>query len=377
MRRRRILWAAAILLTALLYFFENNAGTLCLLVGSIFLPLLGLLPLFGRVSAAISAPDACTAGQQLRGTVCLKNAGLLPLPAVRLRVECCNLRTGEAHVQMLSVSLLPKESRRLAFGLDCPHCGTVCLRVTQLTLSDLLGMAQRSCPTAASAETQVLPELFHPEVVLADTLAALPDSDCYSAERPGNDPGETFAIREYVPGDAPRRIHWKLSEKIDRLMVRDFGLPVVNEVLLLFETAGEADAAAQDAMTVVFASLSAALRACGCAHEVGWAAQDGFRSQTVASEEDFDGMLHALLRLPPEKSGSVAKAFAQAGAGRSFAHIAVVAPQIPTGLRELHSGNRVSVLLCGQGVEGLQPDGTRLICFDSADYAQRLCRVEV
>ena len=67
----------------------------------------------------------------------------------------------------------------------------------------------------------------------------------------------------------------------------------------------------------------------------------------------------------------------QAGAERSFAHIAIVAPQLPTGLQELHSGNRVSVLLCGQAAEGLQPDGTRLLCFDSADYAQRLCRVEV
>lgn len=377
MRRRRILWAAAILLTALLYFFENNAGTLCLLAGSIFLPLLGLLPLFGRVSAAISAPDVCAAGQQLRGTVCLKNAGLLPLPAVQLRLECCNVRTGEESVQTVSVSLLPKEARRLAFALDCPYCGTVSLRVAKLSLSDLLGMARRSCAAASSAEVQVLPALFHPEVILTDTAAALPDSECYSAERPGSDPGETFAIREYVPGDVLRRIHWKLSEKLDRLMVRDFGLPVVNEVLLLFEAAGNADAAAQDAMTVVFASLSAALRACGCTHEVGWAAPDGFQSRTVASEEDFDGMLQALLRLAPEKSGSIVKAFTQAGAGRSFAHIAVVAPQFPTGLRELHSGNRVSVLLCGQGVEGLQPDGTRLICFDSADYAQRLCRVEV
>ncbi len=377
MRRRRILWAAAILLTALLYFFENNAGTLCLLAGSIFLPLLGLLPLFGRVSAEIAAPASGAAGQQLRGSVCLKNTGLLPLPAAQLRLECRNLRTGEESMQTLSASLLPKETRRITFTLDCPYCGTVSLRVTKLTLTDLFGMARRSCPAAASAEVQVLPALFHPEVILADTSTALPDSECYSTVRPGSDPGETFAIREYAPGDAPRRIHWKLSEKLDRLMVRDFGLPVVNEVLLLFEAAGAADAAAQDAMTVVFASLSAALLSRGCAHEIGWAAKGSFQRRVIVSEADFDEMLHALLRLPPEKSGSVAKAFAQAGADRSFAHIAVVAPQIPAGLRELHSGNRVSVLLCGQGIEGLQPDGTRLLCFDRADYAQRLCRVEV
>ena len=43
----------------------------------------------------------------------------------------------------------------------------------------------------------------------------------YSGSRPGDDPGETFDIREYREGDSIRQIHWKLTGKMDRLIIRE------------------------------------------------------------------------------------------------------------------------------------------------------------
>ena len=39
--------------------------------------------------------------------------------------------------------------------------------------------------------------------------------------RKGNDPSEIFDIREYVPGDDIRSIHWKLSSKTDTLILKE------------------------------------------------------------------------------------------------------------------------------------------------------------
>lgn len=50
------------------------------------------------------------------------------------------------------------------------------------------------------------------------------DSDEYSMRHPGDDPSETFALREYVPGDRVRSIHWKLTEKTGEVIVRQLGL---------------------------------------------------------------------------------------------------------------------------------------------------------
>lgn len=43
----------------------------------------------------------------------------------------------------------------------------------------------------------------------------------YSGSRPGDDPGETYDIREYRSGDSIRQIHWKLSGKLDDIMIRE------------------------------------------------------------------------------------------------------------------------------------------------------------
>ncbi len=378
MWKRRCLWAAALLLTALLYFFENNAGTLTLLLSVLLLPCFGLFPLLCPVSAELSMSAAAEKGQSVPSVVRLTNGGVLPLPRVALRLTCRNLRTGEEIAQEIALSLLPKETREAAFRLDCPHCGSVRLEAAEIMVYDLFGLARRKEPCTADTEFTVLPALFQPEIVLRDSAAALPDSDVYAADHPGNDPGETFAVREYVPGDALRKIHWKLSEKTDRLMVREFGLPVVNEVLLLLETAGSAGAEVTDAITEVFASVSRALLTQGCTHQIGWQGAEGFTLQTVSDEQEFDAMLEALLRLPPAENGSVARAFSEFAPHGGFAHVLVVAPQVPAGMQELVSGNRVSVLLCGKAAaEGLQPDGTYLLSFDSVGYAQALCRLEV
>ncbi|MCQ2538114.1 MAG: DUF58 domain-containing protein [Lachnospiraceae bacterium] len=56
-----------------------------------------------------------------------------------------------------------------------------------------------------------------------------------------NDPSEAYGIREYVPGDSIKSIHWKLSEKTGKTMVREYGMPVPQpEVRLIAQTKKEA-----------------------------------------------------------------------------------------------------------------------------------------
>ena len=86
---------------------------------------------------------------------------------------------------------------------------------------------------------------------------------------PGYDYSEPYQIREYVPGDGLRQIHWKLSQKTDSLMVRELGLPVAEEVLLLLDTSitvRENAADALDAAMTALLSLSRSLTEQGITH---------------------------------------------------------------------------------------------------------------
>ena len=88
MWKRRLLWALTVVLTAGLYFFDNHAGTLLLLLTSILLPLSGFLVLLCPLSAEITVQSAAGKGQRAVGRLSLKNGGILPLARVRIDIAC-------------------------------------------------------------------------------------------------------------------------------------------------------------------------------------------------------------------------------------------------------------------------------------------------
>ena len=90
--------------------------------------------------------------------------------------------------------------------------------------------------------------------------------------RPGDDPSETFGLREYQTGDRLRSIHWKLSEKTDGLMVRQLGLPVDDSLLLLLDSSADAapSAAEREALGEAAVSVSAALCGESIPHRLAW-----------------------------------------------------------------------------------------------------------
>ena len=379
--RKRLLWVATIVLAAILYLFENNAGTLTAAVGVLVVPVFGLIPLAGKgIDVQIAVNPAQEKGQDTKGQITVTNLNWFPKPGLGMTLSCHNLRTGETAENRLELSLLPKQKQTVDFSFDCPHCGKIQLEVSNASISDLFGLFSRKLSPGCKAEFTVLPQLFEPSVSLEHSDMAMPDSDTYSPHKPGSDPGETFAIREYVPGDAIRQIHWKLSEKTDKLMVREFGLPVVNEVALLLETAGSITGSETDAITEVFASVSSALVQLDIHHHVFWRDEkiDGLVDFDITDGDTFSGMLSQLLELPP-KEGNIAHRFSQMYPHCPYTHVIVVGGQIPQGIRDLYNGNRVSVLIPRNDTvaEGLQPDGTHVLTFDPEHYALDLCRMEV
>ena len=172
-------------------------------------------------------------------------------------------------------------------------------------------------------------------------------------------------------------IHWKLSEKTDQLMVREFGQPASREAALLLDRSGEAAAEQTEAMTEILVSLSEAFLEARVCHSVFWLEEDGTLAEyPVQEENDLEEMTRDLLALPPRQDHSLAAAFARR---EGFAHVIVVSGQLPEDEDFLLFQNgRVSFLLPrGAAEEGLQPDGTHVLTYEPGRYAVDLCRVEV
>ena len=176
---------------------------------------------------------------------------------------------GEATTLVLSVSAFSNG----AISLTASHCGMVQITIADGRVQDLFGLWRSRVIPCETEYLSVQPNLFPPEVELVESAAISADGERWSMMHPGSDPSETFAIREYMPGDPVGQIHWKLSQKNETTMLREFGLPIVEQTLLLLETAipdDGFDASAMDASVETLLSLSHSLIMSGIAHSVGW-----------------------------------------------------------------------------------------------------------
>ena len=340
MRKRRAIWIIWIVCAALLWLFENNAATMALLIASAVLPLLS-------IAAAVRRSRSAQLSTQTKGTelaVRVKGPGLLACAAGE--VLCENRLTGEQTRAELRFPPGFAGGGVKTLNVSTAHCGTVRLR-PELRVQDLFGLWQ-SEPLACEEEyVTAAPHLTPPQIVLTDNTAVQSDSEKYSQSKPGSDPSETFAIREYIPGDPIRQIHWKLSQKTDELMLRELGLPIATQILLIFRNLRmekeTVPAETANAMAETFLSVSHALVNEGLAHTAAFAEDGKFVLMSVENELDLHEMQEHFLTVGWEaESGELLRLLLETPS----AHVVIVSAAVPPDAQSLSiNGSLVTLLM--------------------------------
>ena len=351
---RRIGCALLLLAALALYLFVNHPATLCLLVLAALPPfcalLYALLPK-PRLSALAHMPAALPRGQQIELALTLRSDARLPR-LVRCTLRLGNTLTGERQTLIASAVLRGRREHVLRFTAKPMHCGLLTFSPEQIVLPDPFGLFEKRLSPNSSCSATVLPTLRPLELALADAADLYEAGAPQTAQLPGYDPAETVQVRDYVPGDPIRQIHWKLSEKADRLLVREFGRPQAAQVLLLFETAalpgGALTPERTDALLDGLCAVSHALLAAELPHTLGW--YDGssgrFRTQPITVRQELDAALRQLLSTPIRPGDvSVIGRCLSAEDRCDYAHIAVFSACAAPELSSLCHGNRVTLLL--------------------------------
>ena len=259
MAKNRVLFALWLLLWLSIWLWGSGNAAGFLLLASLLAAALEIslsLLVRRRITASLSAPVSCRKGEDLTVELRASNACFFSCAGLRAVLRCRNLLTGETEDAVL-------RPRR---------CGKLTVELTQLHVFDLFGLRGAAVPVDCGAATLVMPTVYPVELTVSERQRSLGDSDEFSMYRPGDDPSETFALREYLSGDRIRSIHWKLSEKTDHLMVRQLGLPVDDSLLLLLDSSADAapSAAEREALGEAAVSVSAALCGESIPHRLAW-----------------------------------------------------------------------------------------------------------
>lgn len=137
-----------------------------------------------------------------------------------LDMEAENIFRESKNSWEISMPLQPSGVSRVGIPLKTQHIGKYDIRCKKAAIRDLLGIVEVAVPVESDCEMTVLPRIDQEETLeTSGFLSGMSETE--ESREKGHDFSEVNDIREYVPGDKLRDIHWKLSAKQGELMVKE------------------------------------------------------------------------------------------------------------------------------------------------------------
>ena len=340
MLRRRLIYAGVLLFTAAAAFFFGKTLLAVIAAGlALFLPILKLLITLDarHISLALQLQAGRGTGDAPTVTVLTRRTHpLLAAGTVRLSLEWDNLLMDDHGSQSV---LFPVTLRTVSHtaALENTACGELRVR----------------CPGAQYIT-------LYPSAVSVRISEQEPARDVQQSEqsylrRPGADLSEVFDLRGYVPGDDPRNIHWKLSNKLDTLLVRQGSTPSHSRLALLLDAGHSADGAPVstallEGAIALACAVSGRLTALTVPHQALFFTGQDLDSALVGSPAQHADLLVRWMQLHlPEESGLGLELFSAAPTASDYSHlIYITAGAIPP-VRPLSPDLHVSFLCVTDG----------------------------
>lgn len=208
----------------------------CVVAVPILLFLLSV-PSMLRLRLALSAPDTCSKNSTAELKLHFENRALFPVSRVTVWIETENRFTGEIDKQRHIFRNVG--TGQYALALPTGDCGLLSCRIIRFEVRDLMGLLAFRRKHRENCKCTVLPlpvEADNPvnlDSSLSTTVRLKP--------KYGGGYAEDHDLREYQPGDTVNSIHWKLSSKMDDVIVREPLINANDQIYLVLSRVGTDD----------------------------------------------------------------------------------------------------------------------------------------
>ena len=227
-----LLWMLCVIAMATALLLAPHPALLAVLILFAAAPIVSwfaLMLIRSKVRIRLIAPGVAGKNKPFTLKTQLECDARLPFGKTVMWLELTNAVTGEA------------QKKRIVFRgsgewtLQSAYCGCIECRATGVWCYDLFGILPVKIPCKTKKRIVIMPDTFPVELQTVLSRSNLDDCTEYAPDQKGSDCTETMQIRDYVPGDPLQQIHWKLSSKLDRLIVRDPAQPVDRELMVFLE----------------------------------------------------------------------------------------------------------------------------------------------
>lgn len=171
---------------------------------------------------------------QIEYKITVKNKSFIPAFNLKLEGNVNNLLMNTSEKISHAISITPFGKKEFIQRVHSDYCGRISIAVTDLKCHDLLGLSAFDLKYEKKGDCYIYPEEKNIGVSeLCRELQKLSVAEHYQ-HRKGNDITEILDIREYQRGDNVKNIHWKLSKKHGKKLVRELDLPANQDIILFF-----------------------------------------------------------------------------------------------------------------------------------------------
>lgn len=318
---------AILLYTALIYISESimllTAAYAVLFFSAQVVLFLRVRSLHVTLEAPVAAAER---GKSVRIRLKAEKKGILPLQRWSVKLVTLNTFLQKKQIRRLGGSTLLPGLNVLSDSIQLRDYGNYEIALRRIRIYDLTGLFYRNIRLKSTCSVLVLPDFEWVGIRLTEnTKSFFGEAEQYDEDRSGPDQTETFQIRPFQDGDKLQSIHWKLSAKMDDLVVKEDSLPKSCPVVLFLECHGGSKRrrVEKNAYLGVLASISFQLMDMGCPHYVAWNGSKDADPVRVRVEDDES--LYLMLREFMEqrftgKSGELSEDYRQKYRGDNYLH---------------------------------------------------------
>ncbi|MDO4564980.1 MAG: DUF58 domain-containing protein [Clostridia bacterium] len=245
----------------LIYQAELSVYVLLLVVFLPFLAFILCLPAMALARVSLYLPARAPLGSEIALELRLRCRFPIPTGLVRVKIKVENAFTGES-------AILPLEyfygawNETISIPIMAKHSGKLVCSVVRCKAADCLGIFSLPIKNVLPANCIVTPVPISPGAPLAKLKRIKPR---FVAKKGGGF-SEDHELRPYVKGDPVRSIHWKLSSKLDELIIREPLEPERKRIVIQPELKGSPSALDNVLGQLVF--LSSRLLEANQRHEI-------------------------------------------------------------------------------------------------------------
>jgi hypothetical protein len=223
MTRNRILYVCLLLLSAIFIYFYGGKVPYMLFFTTVLLAFLSLVytsiiylrfKYFQEIDKKFIIK-----GDSIKYSFIISNEDFLFYPYIRIKFFGTETIFSE-QFKTRTLSLMPFTEKIYDFILSCKYSGNYEIGVSRIEIEDFLGIFRLVYEVPFPLSISV-----YPRIIMIDRLRLKTDffSESYSVlDSKYEDIGALQDIRKYMYGDSLKKIHWKLTAKLNELMIRKF-----------------------------------------------------------------------------------------------------------------------------------------------------------